>query len=87
MERATIVQFASSPTAMIEFMPRGRFAPVFWEQSRLLDLQYHGYAIDRLDTSHTMALDEGSITWIDSILDSQNSPQPKGLEPFYEWHV
>ena len=82
-------RFASSPTAILEFMPKGRFAPVFWEQSRLLDQRYHVYFTDSLDNSHNMELGnvDEIISWIESILDSLESPEPPGVEPHYPWHI
>jgi len=82
-------RFASSQTAILEFMPKGRFAPVFWEQSRLLDQRYHVYFTDSLDSSHNMELGnlDEILSWIGSILDSLESPEPPGVVPHYPWHV
>ncbi len=87
-------RFASSQTAILEFMPRGRFAPVIWEQSRLLDQNYNVYFVDSLDKVHNMRLDNiDEITaWIDSILTNmEKTPgsltESHGVEPKYPWQV
>ena len=87
-------RFASSQTAILEFMPRGRFAPVIWEQSRLLDQNYNVYFVDSLDKVHNMRLDNiDEITaWIDSILTNMEKTtgsltESHGVEPKYPWQV
>lgn len=82
-------RFASSSTAILEFMPRGRYRSMFWEQSHLLDQDYHVYFLDSLDASHNMKLDnlDGVIAWIDSILDSIDSQKPPRVNSQYPWNV
>ena len=82
-------RFASSSTAILEFMPRGRYRSVFWEQTHTLDQDYHVYFLDSLDASHNMKLDnlDEVIAWIDSILDSIDSQKPPRVIPQYQWNV
>jgi hypothetical protein len=83
------VRFASPSSAVLEIMPKGRFQPVFWEQSRLFEHHYYVYLCNSVDNIHNMALDDvqNVVSWINIILHDQEHGATAAVESDYKWYV
>ncbi len=81
-------RFASAGTLIVEFMPKGRFQPCFWEQARLMDQNYMVYMADSLNSQHDMKIDDipKVLRKVNSMLGKEYA-KDEFLKSDYPWKV